>query len=78
LERLCPWIGDGVMAVRDVVQAAAGVGGGWVSMLKMCSAPTYIQATGLHRLSPTVLTWMVRAGWFGLKVEAVAGNPMFF
>jgi hypothetical protein len=28
LERLCPWIGDGVMAVRDVVQAAAGVGGG--------------------------------------------------
>jgi hypothetical protein len=28
LERLCPRIGDGVMAVRDVVQAAAGVGGG--------------------------------------------------
>ena len=28
MERLCPWIGDGVMAVRDVVQAAAGVGGG--------------------------------------------------
>ena len=28
MERLCPWIGDGVMSVRDVVQAAAGVGGG--------------------------------------------------
>ena len=28
MERLCPRIGDGVMAVRDVVQAAAGVGGG--------------------------------------------------
>jgi hypothetical protein len=28
LERLCPRTGDGVMAVRDVVQAAAGVGGG--------------------------------------------------
>jgi hypothetical protein len=28
LERLCPRIGDGVMAVRDVVQAAAGSGGG--------------------------------------------------
>ena len=28
MERLCPWIGDGVMTVRDVVQAAAGVGGG--------------------------------------------------
>ena len=27
MERLCPWIGDGVMSVRDVVQAAAGVGG---------------------------------------------------
>ena len=27
MERLCPRIGDGVMAVRDVVQAAAGVGG---------------------------------------------------
>jgi hypothetical protein len=28
LERLCPRIGDGVMAVRDVVQAAAGSSGG--------------------------------------------------
>ena len=28
MERLCPRTGDGVMAVRDVVQAAAGVGGG--------------------------------------------------
>ena len=27
MERLCPRIGDGVMSVRDVVQAAAGVGG---------------------------------------------------
>ena len=35
MERLCPRIGDGVMAVRDVVQAAAGVGG--------AGAATYVE-----------------------------------
>jgi hypothetical protein len=42
LERLCPWIGDGVMAIRDIVQAAAGVGGGGEYVEDVFSTYLYI------------------------------------
>ena len=66
---VCGREGQQVMAARDIIQAAAGAAGATDSVyVEDVFSTSFTLVMAAHRRLPMVSTWLLRVGWFGVKI----------